>query len=599
MIFSLPLILQHLNEDDRAILARHARVSNASAPEQLAALASKLANPAYIAQAVGRLSGDERQVLLQWMTHTREDMLIHAGLVGAPNLPLANKLGHMGILYQVQPHTKTWLYVIPHELVAPLFSVLLAQSMSSAPMAHAVRSPRALSASPVWWPMIHDFFMLTSLTRREPLLVTQQGQVYRRIITKLAQKTWNRGNVAQLDTTLYAAHGLGLLSLTPYQKHITVSSYAEEFWTKTPREFFGTLEQYLASHFGMVLQKIFWTCAGGLEPDQWLDLASFHQWAAAQNIFGYKSYQAENFVKFLARLGLAEQECPRWRLTDAPYWAYHQKFEPISSPSVVIQPTGEVLVPPDASYADRWIVDSLATPVKWDRVAVYHIDRESVASAVERGIVADQYIKLWKTVSRTVMPSNIESNIRDWYRALSRHRLVRATLIHSSDASESSQAEQILEKSEAFLERLSPQDLIIADSRVDAVKKSLDRAGIAMLSTIYAPGASHLPDDSSLDWEPYGESIMPVNPPLISAEIPTHLLLPTMDLYTIQRVLREALQQNHKVTVYFKDSEDTQARALVMVSGFIAQGRLQGVDADQKAFVIPVHKLVLVQPVMQ
>jgi hypothetical protein len=120
-----------------------------------------------------------------------------------------------------------------------------------------------------------------------------------------------------------------------------------------------------------------------------------------------------------------------------------------------------------------------------------------------------------------------------------------------------------------------------------------------MLSTIYAPGASHLPDDSSLDWEPYGESIMPVNPPLISAEIPTHLLLPTMDLYTIQRVLREALQQNHKVTVYFKDSEDTQARALVMVSGFIAQGRLQGVDADQKAFVIPVHKLVLVQPVMQ
>ncbi len=592
MIYSLSKVVSKLKESD---LGHFYQMTNLKTPVDLPQLAARLTSPEYITEMLKELTRPERQQLSHWILQGREDMLIPVSMVGPSRHGLITKLGQWGIVYQVQTHPQSWVYVIPHELVGPLLEFLaIRPSKALQEITHPESSPRESSESPVWWSLIHDFFMVLSHARRDPLLLTQEGRVYRRVLTKLGQKSWHKGQLHTVESTIYAASGLGLLFTGTNQSVLSVSRKAGEFWQLGANRIFGVMEQYLATYYGMVLQKLLWTLAGHLEPDQWLDLPKMKSWAQHQKATGLKVYNIDTFVNFTTELGLTEKNGSLLRLSDAAYWAWRRRYEPTETQAVVIQPTGEVLVPPNTSYYDRWIVDQHASPVKWDRMAVYRIDRESVADSIQRGISVDNYISQWTHISRTKIPGNVEANVRDWYRALGRHRMVRATLIHSVDSVESHQIEQVLGKSEPFLERLSPQDLIIDDTRLDAVKKSLEHAGIAMLPSVYAPGATRL--SNSEYSEPYAANQPPVDPPLLAVEVPEALLLATMDGYTVQRVLHNALANQQVITVYFKEPQETKAKTITVISGYITQGTLQGVDIYQQAFAIPLHKVVLVEP---
>lgn len=593
MIYSLSPVVSKLNESD---LGHFYQATHITPPADLSQVIARLASPDYIAEMLKTLTRQEQQQLLRWILQGREDMLIPVSMVGPSRHELITKLGQWGLVYQVQTHPQSWTYVIPHELVGPLLQVLVIRPSNALnAIARGKLSPRESSESPVWWSLIHDFFMVLSHARRDPLQLTQEGQVYRRVVSKLGQKCWHKGHLSTIESTIYAANALGLLLAEANQKFLSVSPTAGQFWQLDGQRIFGVIEQYLATYYGMVLQKLLWNLAALLEPDQWLDLSKVKAWAQDQKATGMRVYNIDNFVHFTTELGLTEKDGTLFRLSDPAYWAWHHRYEPTEPKVVVIQPTGEVLVPPNTSYHDRWIVDQYASPIKWDRMAVYRIDRESVADAIQRGISVDAYISEWIHISRTHIPSNVEANIRDWYRALGRHRMVRATLIHSVDSVESQQVEQILGKSEPFLERLSPQDLIIDDTRLEAVQKTLDRAGIAMLPSIYAPGEATISRAASIGHP----SLSPVDPPLLAVTVPEALLLATMDVYTVQRVLHNALANQQIVTVYFKEPQETKAKTMTMVSGYIAQGKLQGVDINQKAFAIPLHKVVLVEPIAQ
>ena len=601
MIYSLSRVVSKLKESDLGNLYQMLRLKPADDLSQTHLLEARLASVDHIAQALKSLTHQERQQLLQWTWQGRNDTLILVSMVGPSRHELITKLGHWGIVYQVQTHPQSWAYAIPHELVGPLLEVMVIRpSNALRQIMHAKSSPREFSESPVWWSLIHDLFMVLSHARRDPLQLTQEGQVYRRVVTKLGQKTWYKGQLNSVESAIYAANALGLLFPDANHKFLSVSPAAGKFWQLSTAEIFGLIEQFLATNYGMALQKLLWTLAGDLEPDQWLDLAKLKSWVQEQKATGMSVYNIDPLLNFTTELGLTEKNGSLLRLSDAAYWAFHQRCEPTESRAVVIQPTGEVLVPPNTSYRDRWIVDQHASPVKWDRMAVYRIDRESVADSTQRGISVDDYVSQWTQISRTKIPGNVEANIRDWYRALGRHRMVRATLIHSVDSVESHQVEQILGKSEPFLERLSPQDLIIADTRLEAVQKALDRAGIAMLPTIYAPGTTEHSNFASSGPNATNQShLTPLDPPLLAVEVPDALLLATMDVYTVQRVLHAAIANNQMITVYFKEPQETKAKTITVISGHIAQGKLLGVDSSQQTFAIPLNKIVLVEPAAQ
>ncbi len=599
MAFSLETILSMLSEEGWRTIATHAKVSyKPGKPVAFQKMKSRLTNPVYIAEALHALSPEEHEILTHWMLRTREDLTFPPITTESVALAMTGKLGHRGLMYQIQtPYG--WVYTVPTELASPLLYAVLQHNQAITPMIAQRRTPRSVDTAPLWWSLVHNVFMILSHAKREPLPLAQQGYVYKRVTNKLVTKSWEHRNDADvLEAAIYFARRLGLL-VYPDQNYRTLQtdSNVQSFWQNSPEYILQIAKDMLVTHSSPMVQNLLWTVLGHLEADQWIDLDGLNRWALKERIIGYNTYVRDYVVNEAVSLGLVELDQGLCRYTDVAYWGQRGRFESVEAESIVVQPTGEVLVPPSAPYADRWAVDNLATPVKWDRMGVYQIDRKSVETIIDQGIPLETYLDSWRGLSRTGIPANVQTNIRDWYRTLTRHRLLKATIIHSQDAAESSKIEQILTKAKEFRMRLSPHDLIISEPNLASVQKALERAGIPIPARVDTPGgvAADADDDAMFDEiDEFYDDRTDRNPgqAVIQALLPGIPLVPILDPYTIQTVVREAMTNRSPLTVYYvENASDKTVTRVDLDSAYIKDRHLLGIDINQQAFSMPLDRV--------
>jgi hypothetical protein len=99
---------------------------------------------------------------------------------------------------------------------------------------------------------------------------------------------------------------------------------------------------------------------------------------------------------------------------------------------LIVQPNFEVVA---MEFAPE-ILDDLgqfASPVGYDRVATYRIERRGVNVAIANGWTADRILALLKAHARVPLPQNVEQSLRDWGRSVRRARFVRALVIEADD----------------------------------------------------------------------------------------------------------------------------------------------------------------------
>lgn len=197
-------------------------------------------------------------------------------------------------------------------------------------------------------------------------------------------------------------------------------------------------------------------------------------------------YLVDHAVRDLIVFDMLDVTGPgQYRLTGWAYAAMRGQFERAESRSALVQPTGEIMVPPATPLQERWLIDGLATRVKSDRVSTYRIDRASVRRGINQSLTATRHAEALEALTRNPLPDNVRVNLEDWYRLYQRHQIIEATFIHSLSAQDSRSIETIL-GSDA-VERLTETDIAIPQSRIKNVVKKLDKAGSPILPEIKRP----------------------------------------------------------------------------------------------------------------
>lgn len=379
-------------------------------------------------------------------------------------------------------------YLMPWDIMPAILDKLW-----DVPWDRLVRSgpPRQVPPAPVWSPIIHDLFQILSYARREPLLLTAGRDIYRRQRNKLDKVLWDRGHPphpSAVDFLVFVLDRLGLFDLSTDPLSLTVSDHVTDFMRQDLTELFDGLASFAFDPTRLGWPGLVWAClASKIPPDASLVTAEVVSWMKSLKFSGSANqYLFNQAILELATFDFWEStEKGGSRLTDWAYSLFHENLESSQPASSLVQPTGEILVPPTAPLSDRWQLDGLASPVKSDRVTIYRIDQVAVRRAIQAGLSADKHAEGLKGLLKNPLPDNVLTNLRDWHRLLRRHRILEVTLIHSQTPNDSLAVETALQ--DDALGRLSPHDVIIARDRVKEVLKRLERAGMPLLGDVERP----------------------------------------------------------------------------------------------------------------
>lgn len=327
-------------------------------------------------------------------------------------------------------------------------------------------------------------FHILSQARREPLPMTTNGQIYRRILTKMKKILPPSITPETLDRTARLGYYYHLLQ-NGSGRTLEASIDIEHFFSRGMGEVLSRFLQYGLDH-GSPFQMITLALAALLGPEEWLDMNQFLKWGKDHRIPGaYDPYSLSYFLDYFVTLGIWEKRDKiLGRLTDPYYYGWiWSELEPLSDQTLVIEPTGDVLVPPDTSLSTLWDIDGMAEIKKYDQMRVYHISRRSVTASVLDGWDADTFILRLQNMARVPIPGNLEHNIRDWFRQLTRHSVIHATILHSATTEDSINAERVLKPH--IIKRLSPTELIIQGKEIKPIAQALEKYGIPLIPIVH------------------------------------------------------------------------------------------------------------------
>ncbi|WP_027084207.1 helicase-associated domain-containing protein [Cohnella panacarvi] len=156
--------------------------------------------------------------------------------------------------------------------------------------------------------------------------------------------------------------------------------------------------------------RLFETVAPEAKADAWLRLLECCGWVERGSAAGRPAFRMLN--EFPAR----EAEKP-----DA---------EP-NEGTFIVQPDGEIIVPPDVGLAARWTLGRTTERVAADALFVYRLTRDACAKAIDAGYSRQTLIDFLERGSGESLPSQVADALNDWYARLGRTKFEDALLLRT------------------------------------------------------------------------------------------------------------------------------------------------------------------------
>lgn len=483
MDLSLLTIFEQLSHHEQEVL--QTLVPDAPTTEELV---TRLTSVQRLSPVVASLSPTGQDLLSQW--------LIHDGMISPYYRVTAQEftqtiqiLSQSGIVFERFHNDYRAGYVIAPDYLRPLTALLFPVKNLIAD----VQEDRAnLLTVAIWDGFYRDVFQVMHFAQTEPLLLTQQGTVYKRVQSKiLGQLT--RTTPQHLDSIVQFLKDQALATLDAATRQIHITDEAsEQLWNSSPHQRWNRYLQFVMHQIESDSRGLLvFHMLDQLAPDQWLDARKLDHFLSGYRTPGYTiNPSIFNLLAILDTYDVIDYHPPFLRLSRWAYGAQRGYFEEPRRHDVIIQPTGEILIPPETPFDERWHLSTLAKIVRPDRMLLMQVDRPSITRAVTHGWTGEKARHYLQTVSRVGLPDNLAANLADWFQALTHHQFVRATIIHSQTPTLSEQIERLLRHQ--MVARLSPTDLIIPDNVVEQVHHMLSRRGLHMLKTVWEP--SHVPE---------------------------------------------------------------------------------------------------------
>lgn len=481
------------------------------------------------------------------------------------------------------PHRRMWL--MPWELLPLLLPLLweIPWREISVPA-----PPRPETPAPVWGPLVHDLFQVLSFCRHEPLLLTNQRAVYHRQKVRLEKSLWPRPGLAApmvLDRLLQFMDQMEFFYVEDTPFRYAVSADAIDWLKRDPPAAFQYLAEFLFDPGRMGWPPLAWiSLAALLPPDRALLIPQAAQWLkqlgfrTAHN--GYLWNQAVGDLCVTDIWDVSDSQT--LRLTSFASAALQGRFEPLEATASFAQPTGEIIVPPTVPLYDRWIIDGLTSRGRSERVAVFRVDMEAAKQGVAQGLDAAAHTESLNHRLRSPLPQNVRANLEDWYRQLSRHRILDLMILHSSDEAASQALEAVL--GDDFVQRLAVCDIVIRRDRIKDVVKKLGRAGHPLLTEIIRPSDTPVAPPTS---PPHRRRyVWPVQVPRDNAPTPP-------PLGNVRDILIDAVRKEKAVTLRYIDPGATHPRDELVVPVAVEPRWVQVYVVHQRRYVLVDWKQIL------
>lgn len=564
-------IIHGLSEDERRQLQSMLGASHS----HIDALVDTLLDPDRVRSGVGQASEDALTALKTWVVNQgiwREPMRQSRLAEGI------QELSRHGWVFEAHYGPYRRIPLMPWEMMRLLLPMLW-----EIPKERLVETgpPRSLAPAPLWPPLIHDIFQCLAFARQEPLLLTSQHSVYRRLVAKVEKLLWARPAMqreAVAEHLLSALDHLGFFEIrdTPYRYE--VSTRAVEFLHQSPGHQFASLVEFIFDPSRIGWPSLLWASLASLiDPGKTLNVNQCMAWMSQLGVLGADHrYLFNQAVQDLMAFDIWEVTGEETgRLTSWAYAAFRGHFEAPEPRSALVQPTGEILVPPMVPLGERWAIDGLASRIQSDRVSTYRIDQASVRRGIRNAFTAASHAEALEELVKNPLPDNVRTNLDDWYRQYGRHRVMEVTLVHSDSAEDSRTVELIL--GNEAIQRLSPTDVIIAADRVKDVVKRLDKAGHPMLSDVLRPSAT--PPDLDFDAYPPGDASWPVRlpgEPLATQTAPDNL----------RGLVADAARQSQYLSLTFQLPGESRPRTELVMPVTLERQWIQVYVISQRRYIL-------------
>jgi len=145
--------------------------------------------------------------------------------------------------------------------------------------------------------------------------------------------------------------------------------------------------------------------------------------------------------------------------------------------TIYVQPDLEILVPPEAGFDARWILESVAERTAADVVFAYRLTRESCHRANEAGWTFSELAGWLERQSGGPLPESARRALADWFSRLGRASVAEATLLRLADE-EAAELVARDEKASGLLEeRLSERVFVVRPGGAEALVRRLGELG--------------------------------------------------------------------------------------------------------------------------
>ncbi|WP_372631442.1 helicase-associated domain-containing protein [Cohnella sp.] len=143
----------------------------------------------------------------------------------------------------------------------------------------------------------------------------------------------------------------------------------------------------------------------------------------------------------------------------------------------ILQPDGEILVPPDVGLATRWTLFDVAEMEKADELCVYRLTRRSCEEAFRLGYSLGEVLGVLERGGRAPVPEPVRAALRDWFASLGRTELVEALVLRADSKEVADVVASDADIAGMILERIGDRHFLVDAAAGKTIRAKLRQVG--------------------------------------------------------------------------------------------------------------------------
>ncbi|MFC4076919.1 helicase-associated domain-containing protein [Salinithrix halophila] len=339
------------------------------------------------------------------------------------------------------------------------------------------------------------FFHFLIVVEREGISLTQQGDVQRRMIRKLAAELdldvedhrftdslWGQGKTpGELRLLIDLAQSEGLVEEREGSLQLregALAAWSACSWPVLLGRLFGFVRRRLLEERPEWESLWWWMERQGDAPVALTD--TFLSWkAAAGSRVSLEEWEGA-WLQPLVALGwvVASLEKGGW-------WAWSPWAPPVfrGLPDLpaYVKPDFEIFIPIFTPWKKRWILAQFTDYMGGEQLITYEINTASVKRGVERGLSAEEMERILEELSASPLPENVRISLWQWAKQYSRVVFKEALLLRTGDERLADDLEAVPELADQIGERVGPTAFLVHPSSLSTLREQLKDLGYSAM----------------------------------------------------------------------------------------------------------------------